>query len=137
MGNAMTNKVVIAESSEKSKRSPNYISIYSNQSRLGITPWDISIIFATTDDFGAGKIEIEDQATIRLSPQHFKALCSSFAAVLKAYEKQFGVVNVNSDTMVSEVELSDALEKTMTAKPSSKSQTNQPVANKKAISKKV
>lgn len=76
------------------RRSPNFVSAYANQSRLGMTPWDITMIFSSTEDLGPGRVVSEDQVAVRVSPQHFKALCISLAAALSAYEQQFGELHI-------------------------------------------
>ncbi len=79
-------------------RSPAFISVYSNHSRMAMSPWDITVTFAVTQDLAIGKVTLEDQVALRLSPQHFKALCVSFAKTLKAWESRFGEVKIPPET---------------------------------------
>ena len=73
-------------------RSQAYFDVYSNHTKLQITPFDISIIFGRIDEFpGMGNV-IEDMGIVRLSPAHFKLLTASLQSTLENWEKLFGEI---------------------------------------------
>jgi Protein of unknown function (DUF3467) len=76
-------------------RSPTFASIYSNNARLGITPWDISMSFSVVEENEAYKVPVlVTQGIVRMSPQHFKAFAAAVAAALTQYEEKFGEIRL-------------------------------------------
>jgi Protein of unknown function (DUF3467) len=79
--------------------SGDFKAIYSNAARLGITPWDINIMFFMIQEpAGGGAPTLEDQMLVKMSPQHFKAFGKAMERVLAGYEAQFGTVSVPEDS---------------------------------------
>ena len=76
-------------------RSPAFTSIYSNNARLGITPWDVSMSFSLVEEDEASKVPvIVTQGTVRMSPQHFKAFAVAAANTMAQYEDKFGEIKL-------------------------------------------
>jgi hypothetical protein len=71
-------------------RSADYKDIYSNNARVGITPWDFTVVFALSKEFTPGTMIAEDQVAVRMSPEQFKVVCNSLSSTLKAWEEVFG-----------------------------------------------
>ncbi len=75
-------------------RSPAYVDIYASLVRLSMTPTDFTLIFGAFEDFGPGQIYPQDRAAVRLSPQSLRILIENASSVLRAWEAQFGKVNL-------------------------------------------
>lgn len=75
-------------------RSPNYVDVYASITRMSMTPTDFTIIFGAFEDFGPGLIIPQDRASIRVSPQALRILIENAASCLRAWEAQFGKVNL-------------------------------------------
>lgn len=71
-------------------KADSYRTIYANYSKVGISQWDISIIFGQTLDSENDETAIEELVCVRFSPQYFKAMASSLTAALSQWESLFG-----------------------------------------------
>lgn len=71
-------------------KADSYHTIYANYSKVGISQWDISIIFGQTVDSENDATEIEELVSVRFSPQYFKAMANSLTAALRQWESLFG-----------------------------------------------
>ncbi len=69
----------------------DFREIYTNGVRLGITPWDIRIIFSCTKLINSQPVN-EDQVSMVMSPQHMKAMQKHFDAMIQSYEENFGLI---------------------------------------------
>lgn len=79
-----------------SGRNPDFKDIYTNSTRVGVSPWDMSITFALSKEMQPGLLTSEDQAVVRMSPQQFKTFVSAISASLQAWEEVFGAISVTS-----------------------------------------
>lgn len=80
-------------SAMETKRSETYQNIYSNTARVGYTQWDFGIAFSLIEDTGPNKHPIiVEYASVRMSPQHFKAFIRALQTTLSAYETEHGEV---------------------------------------------
>lgn len=79
-----------------STRSADFKDIYTNNTRVGMSPWDMSLIFALAKETQPGILTTEDQAIVRMSPQQFKTFVSAISASLQAWEEVFGAISVTS-----------------------------------------
>ena len=77
-------------------RSAEFRDIYSNNARVGVSPWDISITFALAKEIVPGTIIAEDQAVVRMSPQQFKTFAEAIMTTLQAWEEVFGEIKATS-----------------------------------------
>ena len=80
-----TNRTVIS-------RSGDHRDIYANNIRAGMTPWDIALHFGIIIDASDSVAQIEERATIRLSPQTMKVLVAILPSMMEQWERQFGKV---------------------------------------------
>jgi hypothetical protein len=83
-------------------KSENHRDIYANFSRAGMSPWDISLLFGTINDGRPGEAQsVSAEATIRMSPQQFKALATSLPLILTQWETTFGQINLPAQFIMS------------------------------------
>ncbi len=84
------------------QKSDQYREIYANFSRIGMSPWDISIIFGTLNDVVAGKRpSVTSEAAIRMSPNQFKAFAIGLPLIMAEWEARFGEINVPKQFLMS------------------------------------
>lgn len=74
-----------------STQSPEHREIYTNTTKIGVTPWDLRIIFGHAVQ-RATSFSSEDLVTVVMSPQHAKVLLGAWTKALENYEKAFGEV---------------------------------------------
>jgi hypothetical protein len=92
-------------------RSLDFKDIYTNASRVGVTPWDFSITVSLTKDIAPGMPPIiEDQAVLRMSPQHFKIFSKSISDFIAAWEEVFGQVIVD-DPVTSPKQMKEGMQR--------------------------
>jgi hypothetical protein len=77
-------------------RSPNYRDVYANNLKLALTPFDIVAILGVTSEQPPGTAVIEEQVTLRLSPQFCKNLATQLSNVVAVWETQFGEITVSN-----------------------------------------
>jgi len=80
-------------------RSLDFKDVYSNNVRLGLTPWDFTVVFALTKEIVPGVMTAEDQVAVRMSPQQFKTVTKSLAMTMKVWEEVFGDILETSPQM--------------------------------------
>ncbi len=74
-------------------RSANFLSLYINNTKFGYTQWDIQMVCSQliiTADMS--KAQVEELATLTMSPQHAKAMYLSMANNLRLYEAEHGEI---------------------------------------------
>jgi Protein of unknown function (DUF3467) len=61
------------------RRSPNYREFYCNSTKIRVSPWDVVLKLLMHLESGPGTdaIAAEEQASITMSPQHFKAFAEA------------------------------------------------------------
>jgi hypothetical protein len=84
------------------QRAHDYKDIYSNNCRVGVSPWDFTVAFALAKESINGMMVAEDQSAVRMSPQQFKTFCKSIKVALEAWEHVFGEIAETSPTTDSE-----------------------------------
>ena len=80
----------------QSSKSANFVDIYTNNSRVSVSPWDVSITFSLAKELMPGLLSSEDQCVIRMSPQQFKIFTNAIVTTLKAWEEVFGEITATS-----------------------------------------
>jgi hypothetical protein len=93
MSNDKQGQVPIAPR-QGSVRNQEFRDIYSNNTRIGISPFDFSLTFSTIVEPTAGMTVIEDQVVVRMSAQQFKAFLDSASKTMTAWEEVFGSVQL-------------------------------------------
>lgn len=73
-------------------RSQQYRDVYANQIRLGMTYFDFTAIFGTTEDYGPGNMGTQDQVSVRMAPGTLKQLCFALQSAIAAYEEAVGPI---------------------------------------------
>jgi Protein of unknown function (DUF3467) len=73
-------------------RGPEFKDIYSNVSRVGATPFDLSVTFGKIVEIPGATNAIEDLIIVRFSPQQFKSLTDGLVRILAAWERAFGEI---------------------------------------------
>lgn len=71
---------------------PQYRQIYSNSTRMAVTPWDISVTFSSVSFSMTGPLPVQDEVTVVVSPQHAKVLARNWAKTIEVYEKKYGAI---------------------------------------------
>jgi hypothetical protein len=75
------------------KPGPEYRSVYANNVALGISAFDISLVFGEIMGSEDGKtVNVEQRVRVTMSPQHAKALVMVLAENLHNYEKNIGPI---------------------------------------------
>jgi hypothetical protein len=91
----MTNTAPIAFSvSQTAPRSAEYRDVYANQSRMTITPSDLSITFSVLSDRGPGVLTLEDVFSVRLAPMTAKVFSLHLQAVMETYQSVLGEISI-------------------------------------------
>ncbi len=82
---------------------PNFVSLYTNDTQVQLTPWDIRMTFGEISGARAGEpgeqstIQIKTTGEVRMSPQHAKKLAEVLAKQIQVYEKNVGVISMPPD----------------------------------------
>lgn len=72
-------------------QSPEHREIYTNTTKIGLTPWDLRIVFGHAVQ-KANAFASEDLVTVVMSPQHAKVLLGAWTKAVENYEKMFGEI---------------------------------------------
>jgi len=81
------------------RRSDSYIEIYTNSVDLKVSVFDFEFILGKVLEASETKLEIEEKASMSMSPQHAKELLRILSDNIRNYESKFGpiVSNIPSD----------------------------------------
>ena len=91
--NVLTTNVPTPTMAAVGPKAPDYREIYSNVSRVAISPWDLRLVFGqTVEGATQGQLVMQDVMTVVISPQHAKILLESWTTAMKTYETHFGEV---------------------------------------------
>jgi hypothetical protein len=69
-----------------------FMSLYSNNISVGVTAFDIKLIFGEILSADERKLVIENFLAVNLSPQTGKSLLNVLSGQIDAYERQFGEI---------------------------------------------
>lgn len=73
-------------------RTPEFRTLFANQSRLRVGPGEVVITFAYADEIpNIGQL-LTELVGIALTPSHAKTLAVMLTETLKLYEETFGVI---------------------------------------------
>jgi hypothetical protein len=101
-----------------SRRSPDFRTIYTNNVRFSITPFDFSFILNEITENERGEIYSDQKARITMTPLQAKIFAFVLTQNVKNFEKQFGDIHV-PENLFKLVEIPTVAEQT-TAEESSK-----------------
>lgn len=65
---------------------------YANSSRMGISPWDVRIIFGQVIEAANGTQVNEDQTTVVMAPALAKQVLKNLESTVAQYEELFGEI---------------------------------------------
>ncbi|MHB1815743.1 MAG: DUF3467 domain-containing protein [Steroidobacteraceae bacterium] len=76
------------------RRAPDHKTVYSNVIRTGITPFDIRIVFGQVAEPipGTPAQQVEELATVIISPEEAKAMIPFLEQAVQVYEEQYGQI---------------------------------------------
>jgi hypothetical protein len=76
------------------KKAPDHKTVYSNVVRIGITPFDIKIVFGQVVDQVPGDPaqQTEDLVTVIMSAEEAKAMIPFVQQAVQSYETRFGKI---------------------------------------------
>lgn len=67
-------------------------AIYANATRLGVSPWDIRLVFGQVMERD-GKPLNEDAITVIMAPAQAKAFLNALTTTIQKFEEAFGEIN--------------------------------------------
>lgn len=73
----------------------NFVTLYTNDTQVQITPWDLRITFGEITDLPTSErreIVIKTTGEVRMSPQHAKRLADLLIGQIARYERNFGAI---------------------------------------------
>ena len=73
-------------------KSADFKDIYTNSSRISISPFDMSMMFGRTIELSPTGHAVEDLAHVRMSPYQFKIFVQAMVNTLEAWEAAFGAL---------------------------------------------
>jgi hypothetical protein len=76
------------------RRAPDFRSIYTNNSKFAITPFDFSFILNEVTESEKGEVYVEQKARITMPPLHAKIFAYVLTQNVMNYEKQFGEIDI-------------------------------------------
>jgi hypothetical protein len=65
---------------------------YANHTRMGITQWDLHLIFGQTAEDSTGGVVVMEDTLVRFSPQYFKVFVETMTKALQQWETVFGEI---------------------------------------------
>jgi uncharacterized protein DUF3467 len=81
------------------KNADTFVSVYSNNLQMEVSPWDFKLIFGEIEKGEADptgqrlvKLHVEDKVRVSMSPQHAKAVLKVLQENVALYEKQIGPI---------------------------------------------
>src|SRR5580765_4601818 len=81
-------EIVRANVNRHVERSPSFVSIYTNDTQVQVSPWDIRLIFGLIDDpatLERPTVKVNTIGEVRMSPQHAKVVLGILTQQLKIY----------------------------------------------------
>lgn len=87
----------------KYEKSENEFMVYSNHTGVGITNFDLTLMFGKIDvkiehiepiSGGTQGVTITTLGSVTMSPAHAKLVCANLQANIEQYEKMFGKINM-------------------------------------------
>jgi hypothetical protein len=79
----------------ESRQRDTFLSLYSNNITVRVTPFDIQLILGEIISLDERKLVIENLLAVNLSPQTAKSLLNVLSGQIDTYERQFGEIRYN------------------------------------------
>jgi hypothetical protein len=77
---------------QRNTRSSNYVSTYSNNVQMRITPFDFVLTFGDVVNIEGNVLTVEENVRIVMSPEHAKVFSKLLAENVSQFEKQIGTI---------------------------------------------
>jgi hypothetical protein len=78
-------------------RGKDYQTVFSNNSRMRLSPTEIALTFGYTDQLPGSPAPFnEEKVTVVFTPQHAKLLTISLAETIKIFEANYGPINIDT-----------------------------------------
>ncbi len=90
-------KVVRANVNRQVTAAQNFVSLYTNDTQVQLSPWDVRLIFGVIVEPPASErpsIQITSVGEVRMSPQHAKKVALILLKQLQHYEETIGPIPV-------------------------------------------
>jgi spore coat protein CotH len=78
----------------------NFVSLYSNDTQIQITPWDVRLVFGEISEGATPErpeVSIKSNGQVTMSPQHAKKVAEILISSLAKYEQTFGPLPMPKD----------------------------------------
>jgi hypothetical protein len=79
---------------------PSFVSLYTNDTQIQVTPWDVRIVFGEISEGATPErpeVLIRTTGQVRMSPQHAKKVVEILIGSLAKYEQTFGPLPMPKD----------------------------------------
>lgn len=76
------------------RRSPDFRSIYANNTKFGASAFEFSFILGEITESAEGKLYVDQKVRILMSPLHAKIFVMVLAQNIENFEARFGNINV-------------------------------------------
>jgi hypothetical protein len=86
---------VRATISRQVSQSPEFVSLYTNDTQVQLSPWDVRLIFGLIEDPPTAErktMSVRRIGEVRMSPEHAKKVLAILAEQLKQYEDSIGII---------------------------------------------
>ena len=91
-------KAVVTYDLTNAVRSPDFVSLYINNTRFGFSKWDIQMICGRVSVTAIQNLNpVEELAVIAMSPQHAKAVLKALEKNIEIYEAEHGEIIIPKD----------------------------------------
>jgi hypothetical protein len=80
--------------------SPDFVSLYANDTQVQITPWDIRFMFGVVQDPPNKErptVLVKQVGEVRMSPQHAKVVALVLLRQIQNYEKVVGQIPIPNE----------------------------------------
>jgi len=88
-------KIIRANINRLVEPAPTFVSIYTNDTQLQMTPWDLRMVFGVIAEQPTAsnpKALVKTLCEVRMSPQHAKKVALILLQQLKHYEENVGKI---------------------------------------------
>jgi hypothetical protein len=89
---ALVPQATYASPISKTVKADDFKTSYANHTRMGITQWDLHLIFGQTTEDSAGGVVVKEDTLVRFSPQYFKVFVETMTKALQQWETVFGEI---------------------------------------------
>jgi hypothetical protein len=81
---------------------PTFVSLYSNDTQVQVSPWDVRLIFGMITQPPSAQqpsptIHVTQVGEVRMSPQHAKKVVQILLAQIQGYEERIGPIPLPGD----------------------------------------